>query len=75
MDWAEQNDLVAVRRCARRDQAEQYALVLTAMGIQSWISPEGRITALYVAHEDVVRATEELEAYDSENPRPQPAKA
>jgi membrane associated rhomboid family serine protease len=75
MDWAEQNDQVAVRRCAKRDQAEQYALVLTAMGLQSWIAPEGRMTALYVSHQDVARATEELEAYDSENPRPQPAKA
>ena len=45
------------------------------MGLQSWIAPEGRMTALYVSHQDVARATEELEAYDSENPRPQPAKA
>ena len=75
MDWAEQNDLVAVRRCASRDQAEQYALVLTAMGLQSWIAPEGRMTALYVSHQDVARATEQLLAYDSENPRPATARA
>ena len=67
VDQGEQDDLVAVRRCARRSQAEQYALVLTAMGIQSLIMPEGKFTALYVALEDAARANEELTAYDSEN--------
>ena len=67
MDGGGQGDLVEVRRCARRNQAEQYALVLTAMGIQSLIMPEGKITALYVALEDAARANEELTAYDSEN--------
>jgi rhomboid protease GluP len=67
VDQGEQGDLVAVRRCARRSQAEQYALVLSAMGIQSWIEPEGKFTVLYVAHEDAARADEELSAYDSEN--------
>ena len=66
MDQGEQDDLVAVRR-ARRSDAEQYALVLTAMGIQSLIAPEGKFTALYVAPEDVARANAELAAYDSEN--------
>ena len=67
VERGEQGDLVAVRRCAKRGQAEQYALVLTAMGIQSSIAPEGKFTALYVAHEDAVRANDELAAYDSEN--------
>ena len=67
MDREEQGDLTEVRRCSERHQAEQYALVLTAMGIQSVITPEGKFTALYVAHEDVVRANDELAAYDSEN--------
>ena len=72
MDQAEQGDLVAVRRCAKRSQAEQYALVLTAMGIQSSLAPEGKFTALYVAQEDAARAHDELTAYDSENRKPPP---
>jgi rhomboid protease GluP len=72
VDQGEEGDLVAVRRCPRRNQAEQYALVLTAMGIQSSIEPEGRFTALYVTHEDAARANEELAAYDSENREPPP---
>ena len=67
VDRGEQGDLVAVRRCARRGQAEQYALVLAAMGMQSSIAPEGKFMALYVAHEDAARANDELAAYDSEN--------
>jgi rhomboid protease GluP len=60
-------DLVAVRRCATRSQADQYALVLSAMGIQSLIAAEGNFTALYVRHEQAARANGELAAYDSEN--------
>jgi hypothetical protein len=67
VDREEQGDLTEVRRCAMRGQAEQYALVLTAMGIQSFIAPEAKFMALYVAHKDSVRASEELAAYDSEN--------
>jgi rhomboid protease GluP len=67
VDRGEQGDLMAVRRCAGRGQAEQYALVLTAMGMQSLIAPEGKFMALYVAHEDVARANDELAAYDNEN--------
>ena len=58
---------VAVRRCARRGQAEQYALVLSAMGVPSLIVPEVNFITLYVAHEDVAKANHELTAYDSEN--------
>ncbi|HUQ35410.1 MAG TPA: rhomboid family intramembrane serine protease [Aestuariivirga sp.] len=67
VDLDEQGDLAEVRRCPNRRQAEQYALVLTAMGIQSLIVPEGKFTTLYVAHEDAARANDELAAYDSEN--------
>lgn len=74
MDGGEQGELVAVRRSARRSQAEQYALVLTAMGIQSLIAPEGKSTALYVALEDAARANEELAAYDSEERQRSPEK-
>ncbi len=65
---------MAVRRCARRGQAEQYALVLTAMGIQSLIAPDGKFTVLYVAPEDAARANEQLAAYDSENRRRPPGR-
>jgi rhomboid protease GluP len=67
VDRDAQGDLVAVRRCAGRRQAEQYALVLTAMGMQSSIAPEGKFMALYVAQEDAARANDELAAYDREN--------
>ena len=67
MDRDEQGDLTEVRRCPNRRQAEQYALVLTAMGIQSLIVPEAKFMTLYVAHEDAVRASDELAAYDREN--------
>ncbi len=74
LDREEQDDLTEVRRCANRRQAEQYALVLSAMGIQSLILPEGKLMILYVAHEDAVRASEELAAYDSENRQHLPEK-
>ena len=67
VDRGEQGNLVAVRRCAKRRQAEQYALVLAAMKVQSVIAPEGGFMTLYVAHEDAARANDELTAYDSEN--------
>ncbi|MDP1701223.1 MAG: rhomboid family intramembrane serine protease [Aestuariivirga sp.] len=72
VDRGEQGELVEVRRCATRGEAEQYALVLTAMGIQSLITPEGKFTALYVARDDTARANAELAAYDSENRRRPP---
>ncbi len=74
MDRGGQDDLVEVRRSARRNEAEQYALVLTAMGIQSLIAPEGKFTTLFVAHRDASRANEELAAYDSENRQRPPEK-
>ena len=69
LDQAEQGDLAEVRRCSNRRQAEQYALVFTAMGIQSLIVQDAGFLTLYVAHKDAARANEELAAYDSENPR------
>ena len=41
VDQGEQDDLVVVRSRARRSDTEQYALVLTAMGIQSLVAPDG----------------------------------
>jgi rhomboid protease GluP len=74
LDRDTQGNLVAVRRCTGRRQAEQYALVLTAMGIQSSIAPEGKFMALYVAPEDALRANGELAAYDRENRKSLPEK-
>lgn len=72
MDQGEQGGLVLVRRCANRREAEQYALVLAARRIQSFIAPEGGFMALYVALEDAAKAHDELTAYDSENVKPPP---
>ena len=67
VDQDGQGDLTEVRRCSNRRQAEQYALVLAAMGIQSLLAPDGKFTTLYVAHEDAIRANDELAAYDNED--------
>jgi rhomboid protease GluP len=67
VDPEEQGELTEIRRCSDRGQAEQYSLVLAAMGMQSSIAPEGKFTVLYVAHDDAIRANDELAAYDSEN--------
>lgn len=72
MDRDEQGGLTEVRRCPNRRQAEQYALVLSAMGIQSLTVPEGKFTILYVAHDDAIRANDEIAAYDRENRNPPP---
>lgn len=74
VDQDAQGDQVAVRHCAGRRQADQYALVLAAMGMQSSIVPEGRFMTLYVAQEDAARAIGELAAYDSENRQGPPQK-
>lgn len=74
LDQAEQGDLAEVRRCSNRRQAEQYALVLTAMGIQSLIAQEAGFLTLHVAHKDAARGMEELAAYDSENREEPPEK-
>ena len=66
MDRFEHRDLIPVRRCALRHQAEQYALVLAAMGIQASIALDGELLVLSVAYRDAPRATSELAAYDRE---------
>lgn len=70
VDRLEQRALVPVRRCAGRHQVEQYALVLAAMGMQSWIVPEGDLLVLQVGDRDAARAAFELAAYDRENRDP-----
>ena len=52
--------------CRNRRHAEQYALVLAAMGVSSKIAFEGDSPTLYVAREDFPQAKEELAAYDLE---------
>ncbi len=72
VEHGRQDDLVVVRQFASRRQAEQYALVLTAMGVPSSIAPHKTCTGLFVAPEDAARAIAELWAYDRENgERPQ----
>ena len=70
----ELGDLVAVRRCSKRRHAEQYALVLSAMGMGSSIVPEGKLVTVYVADGDAIRANEELMAYDKENRAKRPTR-
>lgn len=67
MDHIEQGDFVPVRRCAMRHQAEQYALVLSAMGMRSTIAFDGARFVLSVGYRDAARASYELAAYDREN--------
>jgi hypothetical protein len=50
-----------------RHQAEQYALVLSAMGMRSSIAMDGEYFALSVGYRDAARASYELAAYDREN--------
>src|SRR4051812_25189959 len=58
---------MVVRRCAERGQAELYALVLSAKGIEVVIVRDADGFTLLVAPEDAGQAEEELTAYDSEN--------
>lgn len=67
MNQSDHRNLATVRRCDNPRQAEQYALVLAAMGVPSSLEREGNFTSLYVAHKDVAKANHELTAYDSEN--------
>ena len=67
MDQIEHGDFVPVRRCAMRHQAEQYALVLAAMGMRSSIAMDGEFFVLSVGYRDAARASYELAAYDREN--------
>lgn len=70
VDLPEQGAMVQVRRCTSRQEAEQYALVLAATGMQSAIISHGELIVLFVADRDAARATAELAAYDRENREP-----
>jgi len=70
VDRFEHGEMVPVRRCAQRSQAEQYALVLAAMGMHSSIVLDGELLVLSVGVRDAARATSELAAYDRENHGP-----
>ena len=67
MKTQERRDVVVVRRCAERSQAELYALVLSAKGIESVIVQDADAFSLLIAPEDADQAEEELTAHDSEN--------
>ncbi len=62
--------LSEVRRCANRREANQFALVLTARGIESQIIPTGRGVALCVSSDEAHRAEAEIAAYEAENAAP-----
>lgn len=58
---------VRVRHCASHQDAEQYALVLVAMGIRSFVVREEGGFSLYVDNDAHDQAASELLAYDVEN--------
>lgn len=58
---------VEVRRCRTRAEAEQHALVLTAVGIASRVRPAGDGVAIYVRAGDAERARRQLALYEREN--------
>lgn len=64
-----------VRHCVRREDAEQYALVLVAMGIRSFVVPQEGGFGIYVDPQFHDEAASELLAYDVENRRVQPKEA
>ena len=62
-------DLVPVRLCPSQSDANQHALVLTAVGIPSHIVEEDAGIMLYVAATDALEAVRQLAAYDDEEAR------
>ncbi|MGI9373985.1 MAG: rhomboid family intramembrane serine protease [Hyphomicrobiales bacterium] len=60
-------NMVIVRRCGTRKDAEHYALVLTAMGMRSLIARREGVLSLLVDPENLGRADLELTAYEAEN--------
>jgi rhomboid protease GluP len=62
-------DLAQVRVCASLARAEQYALVLTAMGIRPYLVDEHGAARLFVAVADAPEALRQLDAYDEEEAR------
>ncbi len=63
----QRDDLVPVRRFLETRRAQDYALVLTAAGIRSFVVSEGGAVAIYVAVADRAIAQAELAQYDQEN--------
>ncbi|MBL8906671.1 MAG: rhomboid family intramembrane serine protease [Rhizobiales bacterium] len=64
------SDSILLRRCAQRQEADVYALVLSAKGIGSTIVADPRGFSLLVEPKDAIQASYELTAYDTENQRP-----
>jgi len=62
---------IEIRRCGSRAEAEEYALVLIAMGIECRLIRHERGFGLGVAPLEVARANCEIATYDEEN-RPHP---
>ncbi len=68
-----ETELVEVSRTRSRTEAEQQALVLAAMGINSRLVRADGVTALYVSPPEAARARHELSLYLRENaPRRRP---
>ncbi len=62
-------DLISVRLCPSQADADQHALVLTAVGIRSVITHEDLGIMLYVPVADGAEAVRQLAAYDEEEGR------
>lgn len=62
-------DLISVRLCTSQHDANQHALVLTAVGIPSHTAVEDDGIMLYVAIDDAAEAIRQLVAYDEEEAR------
>ena len=62
-------DLISVRLCPSQTDADQHALVLTAVGIQSHTAGEDDGVMLYVVVTDAPEAIRQLAAYDEEEAR------
>ena len=62
-----QSEYAQVRHCATLADAEQYMLVLVAMGIESFVKQDTNGFALFVEASEHDRAASELLAYDVEN--------
>ena len=64
------NDPVELRLCGSLEEADQLALVLTAVGISSRLVAHPHGVGLYVAHDDATAARSELQAFREENVPP-----
>jgi rhomboid protease GluP len=64
------NDPVELRLCGSLEDADQLALVLTAVGISSRLVAHPHGVGLYVAHDDATAARSELQAFREENVPP-----